>query len=113
MSQSAFTTTFQGQPPQEGNHRKKDYLYKELHHFKNCPYLVEDKRPTRWKADKDTQDRINSKLQKASIKAAVNRARAEAKKEQTKVKKDVSTPSTDEDNIIEDSTFATFTTIPK
>jgi hypothetical protein len=25
VSQSAFTTTFQGQPPQEGNRKKKDW----------------------------------------------------------------------------------------
>jgi hypothetical protein len=42
VSQSAFTTTFQGQPSQEGNRRKKDCLCGELHCFKDCPYLVEE-----------------------------------------------------------------------
>ena len=37
VSQSAFTTTFQGQPPQQGNPREKDCLCGELHRFKDCP----------------------------------------------------------------------------
>jgi hypothetical protein len=60
-SQSAFTTTFQGQPPQgqppqgqppqgqppqEGNRNKKDCLCGEPHRFKEYPYLIEGKRPT-------------------------------------------------------------------
>jgi hypothetical protein len=62
-----------------------------------------------------TQDRINAKLQKPSIKAAVDRSCVQAKKEQAEAKRDASTPSTDEDDSIEDGTFAisTFTTIPK
>jgi hypothetical protein len=49
------------------------------------------------------------------LKAAVKYARAEVKKERAKAKKDVLTPSTDEDNIIKDGTFiiSTFITIPK
>jgi transposase InsO family protein len=110
VSRSAFTTTFQ-----EGNRMKKDCLCGEPHRFKECPYLVEGKRPAGWKADRDTQDRINSKLQKPSIKAAVDRARAEAKKEQAEAKRDASTTSTDEDDSIEDGAFAisTFTAIPR
>jgi hypothetical protein len=53
VSRSTFTTTFQGQgqgqgqQPQEGNPRKRDCLCGELHRFKDCPYLVEEK-TTRW-----------------------------------------------------------------
>jgi hypothetical protein len=38
--------TFQGQPPQEENHSKNNCLYEEPHRYKECPYLIKEKRPT-------------------------------------------------------------------
>ena len=65
-SQSAFTTTFQGQS-QEGNRKKRDYLCGEPHRFKDRPYLSKEKRPTSWKPDQDIQERINAKIENPRI----------------------------------------------
>jgi hypothetical protein len=81
VSQSAFTTTFQDQQPQEGDHEKRDCLCGKPHRFKDCPYLIREKRPPDWTPDQDIQDRIKEKLQNPRLKAAVKHARAsQAKK---------------------------------
>lgn len=83
ISHTVFTTTVQGQQPQEGNGEKRVCLCGELHRFKDCPYLIKEKRPPDWKPDQDTQERIKEKLQNPRLKAAVKYARAsQAKKPQ-------------------------------
>jgi hypothetical protein len=102
ISQSAFTTTFQDQQPQEGDHEERDCLCGESHRFKDCPYLIEGKRPAGWTPDHDTQERIKGKLQNPRLKAAVKYARAsQAKKPQE------SSIETDTESIAETSFAAT------
>ena len=106
ISQSAFSTTFQGQPQ-----NKKECLCGRLHRFRDCFYLVEEKRPKGWKANTDIQERIDAKLRNPRVKEAVDRALAQAKKQQPpppEDKKDTSETDTEST----DGTFAisTFTT---
>lgn len=80
VSQSAFTTTFQDQ---EGDHKKRDCLCGEPHRFKDCPYLIREKRPPDWIPDQEIQERIKGKMQNPRLNAAVKYARAsQAKKPQ-------------------------------
>jgi hypothetical protein len=84
MSQLAFATTFQGQDQdQQPQERDRDCLCGEPHRFKDCPYLIKEKRPPDWTPDQDIQERIKEKLQNPRLKAAVKYARAsQAKKPQ-------------------------------
>ena len=84
VSKSTFTTTFQDQdqdqPTQE---RGRDCVCGQPHRFKDCPYLIREKRPPDWTPDQDTQERVKEKLQNPRLKAAVKYARAsQAKKPQ-------------------------------
>lgn len=46
--------------------RKLKCVCDEIHLFKDCPYLIESKRPQGWQANKETQAKIDSKLAKNS-----------------------------------------------
>jgi hypothetical protein len=63
ISQSAFSTTFQGQ-----TQNKKECLCGKLHRFRDCFYLVEEKRPKGWKANTDIQERVDAKLRNPRVK---------------------------------------------
>ena len=62
---STFTATFQGKSADnDGTPKKRDCLCGKKHLFKNCPYLIESKRPSGWKPDSEVQREIESKLEK-------------------------------------------------
>jgi hypothetical protein len=46
--------------------RKLKCVCDELHLFRNCPYLIESKRPQGWTVNKETQAKIDSKLARSS-----------------------------------------------
>jgi hypothetical protein len=71
-NQSAFSTTFQGQPQEETP--KKECLCGEQHLFRDCPYLVRERQPAGWKPDPAIQEQVKAKMRNPKVKYAVNRA---------------------------------------
>ncbi len=63
---SIFSASFQGKGADDGDEtpKKRDCLCGKKHLFKNCPYLIESKRPTGWKPDPEIQRNIDQKLEK-------------------------------------------------
>lgn len=118
ISQGVFSASFQGQSqgqpqgqsqgqgqPQDGNHKKTKCLCGETHRFRDCPYLIEAKRPAGWKPDEAIQKQVNEKMKRPGVEAAVKRVRASLATTQQPqgTGKDTTTP--DADSIV-DSNFA-------
>jgi hypothetical protein len=104
VSQLAFTTTFQDQDQdqdQQPQERDRDCLCGEPHRFKDCPYLIKEKRPPDWTPEQDIQERIKEKLQNPRLKAAVKYARASQAKKPQEVEEETS--ETDTESIAETS----------
>jgi len=70
----AFEATFQGHPI---SGKRRDCVCGEDHRFKECPYLVDSKRPPNWKPDSAIQQQIEEKLKNPRLKETINRIRRE------------------------------------
>jgi len=69
---SAFPATFQG----KGIDKDRECLCGVVHHFKECPYLMETKRTPGWKPDREVEQRIDEKLRtNANLKGIIDRLR--------------------------------------
>jgi len=82
LSHGAFPT-FQGKGINSIDY--KECLCGEIHHFKSCPYLIEEKRTPGWKSDLKVEQKINEKLcANARLKGIINQLHQEAKDGQEK-----------------------------
>jgi hypothetical protein len=60
VNQSAFSTTFQGQPQEETQTpKKKECLCGEQHLFRDCPYLVQELQTAGWKPDPTIKEQVS------------------------------------------------------
>jgi len=104
ISRTTFTTTVDQDQDQdqdqEKDHEKRDCLCGEPHRFKDCPYLIREKRSPDWTPDQEIQDRIKEKLQNPRLKAAVKYARVSQSKSQRSQDTDTDT-DTDTESIAE------------
>jgi len=78
---SAFETTFQGKGIHGDDKKKlKECLCGEIHHFKDCPYLIEEKRSPGWNPDPQLEQKINERLHvNEKLRGIIERLRKETK----------------------------------
>lgn len=97
-SPSAYTATLQGKS------LPKPCLCGDIHHFKECLYLIETNQPPDWKPDAELKQKIDEKLRgNAKLKGIIDRLRQEARDQQDKASKDV-TPTEITKTITKDDT---------
>ena len=66
---------------EESRHKDKPCLCGEIHLFKECPYLIESKRPKGWKGDTVLQEEIDSTIKRSvALRKAVLFAQDEARR---------------------------------
>lgn len=114
-SHGAFTATFQGQGQNTSNSQtetenqratfSKKCVCGEIHRFRDCPYLIESKRPTGWTPKLDLQRKIDERIQKSKkLRELIERAKKGVNGQHTKSFQDTAVTKPDLD------TPAAFTT---
>jgi hypothetical protein len=76
--------TFQGQSDQSNCSNQRKCICGDYHPFIDCPYIILSKRPASWKADPKIKAKFERvKKTKENVKAAIERAVAQANQEAT------------------------------
>ena len=79
--------------------------------FRDCFYLIKEKRPKGWKANQDIQERVDAKLRNPRVKEAVDRALARATKQSPPPRDKKDTSETDTESMDRTFVISTFTTL--
>jgi len=76
---SSFQATYQGKSSDDEKKQQRECLCGQIHHFKDCPYLIKEKRTHEWHPNREIQDKIDEKLRtNEKLRGIIERLQKEA-----------------------------------